>query len=57
MTFVTLAGLNFSCELCSYKTCPVVCSIKIAEADSKFNELFLTGSELDSTVSELFDQT
>ena len=39
ITFVTLAGCNFSWILCSYNICPLFCSIKIAEAESKFKKL------------------
>ena len=50
ITFVTDAGLNCSCMLCAYNTFPVVCSIKIAEPDSRFSELFSCISEFVSTV-------
>ena len=36
ITLVTLAGLNFSWQFCSYSTCPECCSIKIALPQSKF---------------------
>ena len=37
--FVTLAGLNCSCEFFSNNTFPENCSIRIADVDSKFKKL------------------
>ena len=61
ITFVTLAGRNFSWEFCSYNICPVDCSIKIAPVDSKFREpLFKSEDtaidELPWVVSAIVDQ-
>ena len=48
ITLVTLAGLNFSWELCSNKICPECCSIKMPLSDSNCKLL-------ESNLAEIFE--